>query len=141
MQVSVSEAEGLISYRAEGHIDLAGTKKLCTDLFFLANQHAIKKILIDLRNTETDLTTAQFFQIIKFFGEMGLNESYRVALAYTPTEKDQWNLSFFETAAAEHGYKISLFTTMTAAVNWLHARARFSASSAVASMLAVSETA
>jgi hypothetical protein len=124
LQVSLSEAEKLLIYKADGYIDLPAVKKICSDVFFLASQHATRKNLLDLRETDTDLTTAQFFQIIKYVGEIGMDHSHKVAIVYTLTEKDQWNLSFFETAAVEHGYQIRLFTTVDAALNWLHTDAK-----------------
>jgi hypothetical protein len=124
LQFSLSEAEGLLICVADGYLDFSAVKQICSDAFFLASRHAIRKSLLDLRDTESDLTTAQFFQILKHVGEIGIDDSHRVALVYTHREKNQWNLSFFETAAAEHGYQIRLFTTVDAALNWLHADAK-----------------
>jgi hypothetical protein len=94
---------------AQGHFDMAATRNMLRDTIWACTQSKMGRVLLDIRDASTTLTTAQMFQLAQVCQEVSpTTEEHRIAILNRPTD-DLDRAETVANAAAEHGWNIAVF--------------------------------
>ena len=95
---------------ADGTGGLSGGKK-----------HETKKVLVDHRQIQTNLTILQIDDLPKLFKEIGIGPEYKVAILFDPASPRSGNFTFFQNVSIISSLQFRVFSEHAEAIAWLKA--------------------
>lgn len=80
---------------------------------------ANRPFFVDDRLLENAASIADLYELPRYFREIGLPGSVRVALLLDTASASKEDLKFFETVCRNEGYIVSIFYSYGEAIEWL----------------------
>lgn len=121
--IQFNEEEQTIHVTAHGKRNVQTDNAMVEEIIQKVVDTGLRKVLIDIRKLDFDLSMAELFQRAKYVREKRLKKgktSSKVALVYNSgNPKLDSDMQFFETTARNRGLPYHVFSDMEKAKNWL----------------------
>lgn len=121
--IQKTQNDQIILVYASGEHDLETDNTMVREIMQNVAETGIRKVLIDLRQLQFDLSTAEIFKRAMEMREQRLKRrtvSAKVALVYlSDNPKIREDMRFFETASQNRGIPYRVFADMEKAKAWL----------------------
>jgi hypothetical protein len=89
------------------------------DAFAAAKRNGTKKVLVDHRLLQTNLTILQIDDLPNLFKEIGIGPEYKVAILFDPASPRSGNFTFFENVSIISSLQFRVFSEPAEAIEWL----------------------
>jgi hypothetical protein len=120
-EIEHNKEDGILGVRTSGLITWDDTKLMTEEAFAAAIKHKTKKVLVDHRLLQTNLTVLQIDDLPKLFREIGIGPEYRVAILFDPASPRSGNFTFFENVSIISSLQFRVFSQLAEAIGWLKA--------------------
>lgn len=120
--ISYIEENNIVSVTACGRLTMEEYKKGSKEVVDLLAKHNSTRLLVDDRLLDNAASIFDFYDLPKFFREIGLPSHVRVALLYSATARDKRDIEFFETVCKNSGYNVTIFYSYDEAMEWLKSK-------------------
>lgn len=118
LDIEIVNPTDFIKTTLTGELDIISTKKALAEIADSANEHKLRPIMIDLRNTSSILNKVDLFELGSGLMEYGI--AYRKKTALLTRDDDSFErANFFELVARNRGYFVKSFTNFEEAIMWL----------------------
>jgi hypothetical protein len=118
--IRIIHAHDFIKATPEGHLDFEESKKLLIEIAAASRSMIYYEIILDTRQAKAVMSGIQLWdlagELIKYHAAF----SRKIAVICSLAQFDY--AEFFARCAQERGFKISAFTTLDDAIDWLTAR-------------------
>ena len=118
-QIEHNEKDGILIVKTSGLITWDDNKIMTQEAFAAAEHHGTKKVLVDHRLLQTNLTILQIDNLPKLFKEIGIGPEYKVAILFDPASPRSGNFTFFENVSIISSLQFRVFSEPTQAIEWL----------------------
>ncbi len=119
-EIEYMQQEGVVFVRTAGPLtDVRQNQMMISDALAEAAKHGATKFLIDDRDLTLKIGTGDIYYLPEAYDNLGVSHKYKVAIVLAVTSKEEADFKFYETRAANLGYKHRLFTDPDAALDWL----------------------
>ncbi len=116
--IKIITASDFMEVTPSGLINIATSKQLLVDIAKSGKPPADYELLVDFRNTKSDLSITDVYQLAAELYHHGDTFRRKVALLVLPGVN--FNLaSFFETCSHNKGFSINAYTDYESAMRWL----------------------
>jgi hypothetical protein len=104
---------------ADGHFDLAATHRLFADLLWACTNSKIGRLLLDLRDATSELTSSQLCALAKISRDVSPPpDEHKIAILGRP-EVQFDRIQFVAGMAQGQGWNIAVFTEFEQAFEWV----------------------
>lgn len=117
--INYLKEDGIVSAKASGIMDWDEHKKFADELYPLANEHGVHRILVDFRQVQPNFTILQIDDLPRMLGEIGVGPEFKIASVYDPASPHGHEFEFFNNVATLLSIKVKQFTDPDEAVAWL----------------------
>ena len=121
--IQIMEAEKIINVTAKGLLDKQTEDLMTYEILSSVTRLGLKKVLLDMREVEFDMSLAAIFQRAQELREQRIETrsfSLRVAIVYFAKDKKaEENFGFFENTARNRGLPYKVFKDTKEALAWL----------------------
>ena len=121
--IQIIEDQKIIHAIAKGQWDKQTEDLMTHEILGTVVKLGLKKVLLDMREVEFDMSLADIFQRAQELREERVESrafSFKVAIIYVSKDrKTEDNFSFFETAARNRGLPYKIFKELDEAFAWL----------------------
>ncbi len=111
-------ARDFLEVTADGIINMDTSRQLIVDIAKAEHHHADYELLIDLRDTQSELTVTNVYQLAAELCKHGTTFRRKVALVVTPGINFN-QADFFETCAHNRGFFVNAYTDYETALRWI----------------------
>ena len=118
-EIEHNKEEGILIVKTSGLITWDDNKIMTQEAFAAAKHHGTKKVLVDHRLLQTNLTILQIDDLPKLFKEIGIGPEYKVAILFDPASPRSSNFAFFENVSIISSLQFRVFSELAKAVEWL----------------------
>ena len=120
-QIEHNKKEGIVVVKTSGLITWDDNKIMTQEAFAAAKHHGTKKVLVDHRLLQTNLTILQIDDLPRLFKEIGIGPEYKVAILFDPASPRSGNFTFFENVSIISSLQFRVFSELAKAIAWLKA--------------------
>jgi hypothetical protein len=117
-KIKIISAREFLEITPDGTINLATSRQLLVDIAKAEHQPVDHELLVDFRDTQSDLSVLDIYQLAKELFQHGDTFYGKVALLVVPGINFD-RASFFETCAHNIGYSVNAFTDYEKAMRWI----------------------
>ena len=118
-QIEHNKKEGIVVVKTSGLITWDDNKIMTQEAFAAAKHHGTKKVLVDHRLLQTNLTILQIDDLPRLFKEIGIGPEYKVAILFDPASPRSGNFTFFENVSIISSLQFRVFSESAEAIKWL----------------------
>jgi hypothetical protein len=118
-QIEHNEKDGILVVKTSGLITWDDNKIMTQEAFAAAKHHGTKKVLVDHRLLQTNLTVLQIDDLPMLFKEIGIGPEYKVAILFDPASPRSSNFAFFENVSIISSLQFRVFSESAEAIEWL----------------------
>ena len=118
-QIEHNKNEGIVVVKTSGLITWDDNKIMTQEAFAAAKHHGTKKVLVDHRLLQTNLTILQIDDLPRLFKEIGIGPEYKVAILFDPASPRSGNFTFFENVSIISSLQFRVFSEPAEAIGWL----------------------
>ena len=120
-KIKHNKRNGIVVVKTSGLITWDDTRLMTQEAFAAAIYHNTKKVLVDHRLLQTNLTVLQVDNLPKLFKEIGIGPEYRVAILFDPASPRSGNFTFFQHVSIISSLQFRVFSELAEAIAWLKA--------------------
>lgn len=120
-EIEHNKKDGILVVKTSGLITWDDNKIMAQEAFAAAKHHGTKKVLVDHRLLQANLTILQIDDLPKLFKEIGIGPEYKVAILFDPASPRSGNFAFFENVSIISSLQFRVFSEQTEAIEWLKA--------------------
>jgi hypothetical protein len=113
------EKEKIVAAKINGIMDWEEHKKFAEELFPLARQKGIHRILIDFREMIPDFTVLQIDDLPGMLEDIGVGSDLRIAAIHDPSSPKANEFTFFRNVATIMSLQVEQFSDREEALKWL----------------------
>jgi hypothetical protein len=113
------EKEKVVAAKINGIMDWEEHKKFAEELFPLARQKGVHRILIDFREMIPDFTVLQIDDLPKMLSDIGVGSDLRIAAIHDPSSPKANEFTFFRNVATIMSLQVEQFADREEAIKWL----------------------
>lgn len=117
--ITIVPARDFFRTKSSGEFDLDATRKACFDVFSKMKDLNVSEVLLDHRETSTQMTASDLLTLFKELHSGGFLKERKVAIVNDP-KSDFDRDKFFVACAQAKGYQIAAFHEFEEAVTWLY---------------------
>ena len=118
-KIKHNERNGIVVVKTSGLITWDDNKIMTQEAFAAAKHHGTKKVLVDHRLLQTNLTILQIDDLPRLFKEIGIGPEYKVAILFDPASPRSGNFTFFENVSIISSLQFRVFSEPAEAIEWL----------------------
>jgi hypothetical protein len=112
--------KGIIYIKTEGSLaDVKQNSEMIVEIIENAKKYNVQKFLLDDRELELNIGTANIYFLPEDYGMLGVNRSYKVAIVLAIQPNNIEDYIFYETRAKNMGYQHMIFSDIASAESWL----------------------
>jgi len=115
-QIEHNKKEGIVVVKTSGLITWDDNKIMTQEAFAAAKHHGTKKVLVDHRLLQTNLTILQIDDLPRLFKEIGIGPEYKVAILFDPASPRSGNFTFFENVSIISSLQFRVFSEPAEAI-------------------------
>jgi hypothetical protein len=119
MKWEIEHKDGIVFVKTSGLITWDENKLMAQEAFTAAKHHCTKKVLVDHRLLQANLTVLQIDDLPKLFREIGIGPEYKVAILFDPESHRSGNFTFFENVSIISSLQFRVFSELAKAIEWL----------------------
>jgi hypothetical protein len=116
--IKIVTAREFLEVTPEGIIDINTSRQLLIDIAKAENQPVDYDLLIDFRDTQWKMSSADIYQLASELVEHGSNFRRKIAILVLPGINFD-PASFLETRSHNRGFKINAFKDYESSLRWL----------------------
>jgi hypothetical protein len=117
-KIKIITAREFIEVTPEGVIDIKTSRQLIRDITKVENKPIDYDLLIDFRETQWNMSTAEIYQLASELVDYGTNFQRKVAILVLPGVNFD-PATFLETCSHNRGFKINVFNNYESSMRWL----------------------
>ena len=117
-KIKIITAKDFIEITADGIIDITTSRQLLADIAEAEHHHADYELLVDFRDTQSQLSILEVYQLAAELSQHGNTFHRKVALVVTPGLNFD-HASFFETCSHNRGFSVNAYTDYEKAIRWI----------------------
>jgi hypothetical protein len=117
-KIKIITARDFIEISTDGIINMTTSRQLLADIAKTEHQHADYELLVDFRDTQSELSIADVYQLAAELSNHGDTFHRKVALVVTPG-LNFVHASFFETCSHNRGFPVNVYTDYEKAIRWI----------------------
>ena len=117
-KINIVTARDFIEITTHGIINLTTSRKLLADIAQAEHQHEYYELLVDFRDTQSELSTVDVYELAAELIQHGDTFRRKVALVVTPG-RNYDHASFFETCSHNRGFLVNAYTEYEEALRWI----------------------
>ena len=121
-EIEHNKKDSILVVKTSGLITWDDNKIMTQEAFAAAKHHGTKKVLVDHRLLQTNLTVLQIDDLPKLFKEIGIGPEYKVAILFDPASPRSGNFTFFENVSIVSSLQFRVFSELAEAIEWLKAK-------------------
>lgn len=119
-KIEYMQQEGVVCVKIAGVFDDVGQNQMMiSDGLAEAAKYGATKFLLDNRDLTLKIEITDFYYLPDAYEKLGVSRRYKVAIVLSAVSIKDENWKFYETRAANLGYRHRLFTDPDAALDWL----------------------
>jgi len=118
-QIEHNKKESILVVKTSGLITWDDTQLMSREALAAAIKHNTKKVLVDHRLLQTNLTVLQIDNLPKLFKDIGIGPEYKVAILFDPASSRSSNFTFFENISIISSLQFRVFSELAEAIKWL----------------------
>ncbi len=115
-QHAYDQKNHLILVTVTGEVTRKSWEDLLKESLRQAAEHSCYHFLVDYRNADVRLGFVDLYDRPRFYEEVGMPKTARIALILSPHVEDR---DFMETVSANRGFAVKVFIEMEPAADWL----------------------
>lgn len=116
--IKIITARDFLEVTTDGIINMTTSRQLIVDIAKAGHRHADYELLVDFRDTRSQLSVTDVYQLAAELYLHGTTFRRKVALVVTPgTNFNQ--ASFFETCSHNRGFAVNAYTDYETALRWI----------------------
>jgi hypothetical protein len=116
--IKIITASDFLEVTVDGTLNIATSRQLLADIAKTEHPPADYELLVDFRNTQSELSITDIYQLAGELFQHGDTFRRKVALLVLPGVNFD-HASFFETCTHNRGFSINAFTDYENAMRWL----------------------
>jgi hypothetical protein len=120
-EIEHNKKDGIVVVKTSGLITWDDNKIMTQEAFATAKHHGTKKVLVDHRLLQANLTVLQIDNLPGLFREIGIGPEYKVAILFDPASPRSSNFTFFENISIISSLQFRVFSEPAEAIEWLKA--------------------
>jgi hypothetical protein len=120
-EIEHNKQDGLLGVRTFGIITWDENRLMAQEALAAAIKHKTKKVLVDHRRLQANLTILQIDDLPKLFKEIGIGPEYKVAILIDPESPHSGNFTFFQHVSIISSLQFKVFSEQAEATEWLKA--------------------
>lgn len=117
-KIKIITARDFIEITADGIINITTSRQLLADIAKAEHNHADYELLVDFRDTQSQLSITDVYQLAAELCKYGDTFHRKVALVVTPGLNFN-QASFFETCSQNRGFAVNTYTDYEEAIRWI----------------------
>ncbi len=117
-EIKFVQTKDFIQTTASGTLNLAGSKKVLSEIERLNKTDNLHDILVDIRDTNPGLSLSDIYELVTEVGNHRHAFRKKIAILLGP-QHDIDKARFLEMTASNRGYNVNAFSDFEEAVNWL----------------------
>ncbi len=117
-EIKFVQTKDFIQTTASGTLNLAGSKKVLSEIERLNKTDNLHDILVDIRDTNPGLSLSDIYELVTEVGNHRHAFRKKIAILLGP-QHDIDKARFLEMTASNRGYNVNAFNDFEEAVNWL----------------------
>ena len=117
-KIKIITARDFLEVTADGIINLTTSRQLLVDIAAAEQSPADYELLVDFRDTQSDLSIFDVYQLAAELVQHGNTFRRKVALLVLPGVNFD-HASFFETCSHNRGFSVNAFTDYEKAMRWI----------------------
>ena len=118
-EINYKKEDGIVVVKTSGLITWDDTKLMTQEAFAAAIKRNTKKVLVDHRLLQANLTILQIDDLPKLFKETGIGPEYKVAILFDPASPKKSNFTFFQDVSTISFLNFRVFCEPAEAIEWL----------------------
>jgi len=118
-EIEHNKKDRILVVKSSGLITWDDNKIMTQEAFAAAKRHGTKKVLVDHRLLQTNLTVLQIDDLPKLFKEIGIGPEYKVAILFDPASPRSSNFVFFQNVSIISSLQFRVFSETAKAIEWL----------------------
>jgi hypothetical protein len=118
-QIEHNKEEGILVVKTSGLITWDDNRLMTQEALATAIKYNTKKVLVDHRLLQTNLTILQIDNLPMLFKEIGIGPEYKVAILFDPASPRSSNFTFFENVSIISSLQFRVFSEPAEAIEWL----------------------
>jgi hypothetical protein len=122
-EIEHNKKDGIVVVKTSGLITWDDNKIMTQEAFAATKHHGTKKVLVDHRLLQANLTILQIDDLPKLFKEIGIGPEYKVAILFDPVSPRSNNFTFFQNISIISSLQFRVFSEETEAIEWLKTEA------------------
>jgi hypothetical protein len=122
MKWEIEHKDGIVVVKTSGLITWDDNIIMTQEAFAATKLHGTKKVLVDHRLLQTNLTILQIDDLPKLFKEIGIGPEYKVAILFDPASPRSSNFAFFQNISIISSLQFKVFSELAEAIEWLKAK-------------------
>ena len=121
-EIEHNKKEDIVVVKTSGLITWDDNKIMTQEAFAAAKHHDTKKVLVDHRLLQTNLTILQIDDLPRLFKEIGIGPEYKVVILFDPASPRSGNFTFFQNVSILSSLQFRVFSELAEAIEWLKAK-------------------
>jgi len=117
-KIKIISARDFIEVTTDGMINITTSRQLLVDIARAEHLPVDYELLIDFRDTQSDLSVTDMYQLAAELYQYGDTFRRKVALLVVPGVNFD-RASFFETCSRNRGFSVNAFTDYEKAIRWV----------------------
>ncbi len=118
-EIEHNKKEGILVVKTSGLITWDDNKIMAQEAFAAAKHYGTKKVLVDHRLLQANLTVFQIDDLPGMFREIGIGPEYKVAILFDPASPRSGNFTFFQNISIISSLQFRVFSEIAKAIEWL----------------------
>lgn len=118
-EIEHNKKDGIVAVKTSGLITWDEIKLMTQEAFAAAKHHSTKKVIVDHRQLQANLTILQIDDLPKLFRETGIGPEYKVAILFDPASPRNGNFTFFQNVSIISSLQFRVFPEPAEAIEWL----------------------
>jgi hypothetical protein len=118
-EIEHNKKEGILTVKTSGLITWEEIRQMTEESFAVAKQHNTKKVLVDHRLLQANLSILQIDDLPKMFKGLGIGPEYKVAILFDSTSPKSGNFTFFQNVSIISSLQFRVFSKPAEAIEWL----------------------
>ena len=118
-ETSYIDKDNVVCITARGRLTAEEYRRGSVEVVDMLKERVSVRLLADDRLLENAASILDFYDLPRFFREIGLPSRVKVAVLYRESGPDREDIQFFETVCKNSGYNLTDFYSYGEAMGWL----------------------
>lgn len=118
-EIDYLKENDIVTVKTSGIITWEDNKQMSREVLADSIRHSTKRVLVDHRAIQSNLSILQIDNLPAMFKEIGIGPECRVAILFDPASPRSGNFTFFQNVSIIASLQFRVFSEHTEAIEWL----------------------